>query len=69
MTQLNRPPPTTPEPPMTPKRILVIANKAFEADPLVHVLATERGSTREADLGPIACGSHPRLRKRLQRRA
>lgn len=54
---------------MTLKRILVIANKAFEADPLVHVLASERGSPREADLGPIAYGSHPRLRKRLQRRA
>jgi hypothetical protein len=50
------------------KRILVIANKAFEADPLVHVLASERGSPREADLGPITFGSYPRLRKKDQRR-
>jgi hypothetical protein len=53
----------------TLKRILIIANKAFEADPLVHVLASERGSPREADLGPITFGSYPRLRKKNQRRS
>jgi hypothetical protein len=58
-----------PEPVAVPlKRIVVVANKGFEADPLVHVLLSERGTPREQELGDVAWRSYPRLRKKEQRR-
>ena len=50
------------------KRIVIVANKGFEADPLVQVLLSERGSPREQDLGDVAWDSYPRLRKKEQRK-
>lgn len=57
-----------PNDPKTLKRIVVVANKGFEADPLVHVLLSERGSPREHDLGDVSWESYPRLRKKEQRK-
>lgn len=56
------------QPAALPKRIVVIANKGFEADPLVHVLLSERGAPREQNLGDVALRSYPRIRKKEQRR-
>lgn len=50
------------------KRVLILANKGFEADPLVHVLLSQRGPPREHDLGAVSCQSYPRLRKTEQRK-
>lgn len=59
--------PTPPSTRASLKRVMVVANKGFEADPLVHVLLSERGSPREHDLGDVTWGSYPRLRKKDQR--
>src|SRR5205085_7156826 len=49
-----------PAPTKPPPRIVVVANKSWEADPLVNVLLSER--TRPTALSGFAVRNHPLLR-------
>lgn len=50
----------SPTPPPTPPRILVVANKSWEADPLVNVLLGDR--TRPGSLKDFVAVGHPLIR-------